>query len=488
MTKHKETPASPAWHYQIFGMHCANCEVLLERKLKGVAGVNKVKVNHLSGQCQLFCQSQPILDELKRVVQAEGYQIELTIPRQSAPVKDALTKGRDYLETGAIFLVLAAAYFILKQFNLLPPGFGVKENMSYGLILLIGLVAAVSSCLAVTGGLLLALAAKYNEQHPELAGFRRFKPHLYFNFGRLLGYAFFGALVGGLGSLLSLSASLSSLVTILASLLMIIAGLSLLKLLPKSLGHLSLKLPKSLVHKIHDLSVRQSKGAAFILGALTFFLPCGFTLALQLYVLTKGSVTAGALTMLVFALGTLPSLISVGLLSSFVVGRWQRYFLKLAGLIVIIMGLFNINQGWSLAKVSQAPAKEIIAVDPNVQIINGRQVVKMKVKGYDYYPARFTVQAGLPVEWQIDGSQAAGCAKVIIMPALGLKELLSNGIKKITFTPTKTGRLAFSCSMGMTTPGAAFNVVAKAAGNQPAPQEGSSSTCDLRYANCLNSK
>ena len=83
----------------------------------------------------------------------------------------------------------------------------------------------------------------------------------------------------------------------------------------------------------------------------------------------------------------------------------------------------------------------------------------MKVTGYDYSPANFTVKAGVPVEWKIDGRQAKGCARVLIMPGMGIQKLLeSNKDTTISFTPTKTGTLAFSCSMGMTTPGAAFTV------------------------------
>ncbi|NCP77121.1 sulfite exporter TauE/SafE family protein [bacterium] len=41
-------------------------------------------------------------------------------------------------------------------------------------------------------------------------------------------------------------------------------------------------------------------------GALTFFLPCGFTLAMQAYAITTGSFITGALTMMAFALGTAP--------------------------------------------------------------------------------------------------------------------------------------------------------------------------------------
>ena len=82
-----------------------------------------------------------------------------------------------------------------------------------------------------------------------------------------------------------------------------------------------------------------------MLGAATFFLPCGFTQALQLYVLAKASVAAGALTMLAFSLGTLPALLSLSAVSSFARGAFQRHFLKVAGVAVIVLGLMNIQYG-----------------------------------------------------------------------------------------------------------------------------------------------
>ncbi|MBP6911491.1 sulfite exporter TauE/SafE family protein [Patescibacteria group bacterium] len=45
------------------------------------------------------------------------------------------------------------------------------------------------------------------------------------------------------------------------------------------------------------------------MGIGTFFLPCGFTQSMQVYTLSTGSFLAGGLTMLSFALGTLPMLL-----------------------------------------------------------------------------------------------------------------------------------------------------------------------------------
>src|SRR5205085_9452647 len=119
---------------------------------------------------------------------------------------------------------VVAAYVILRQFDLLPKGFAISKDMSYGFVFLIGLVAAFSSCLAVTGGLLLAVAAKYSERHPNLDGLQKFKPTLYFNIGRVVSYTILGGAVGGLGSVFTLSQKGTGVLSIIASLIMIVLG------------------------------------------------------------------------------------------------------------------------------------------------------------------------------------------------------------------------------------------------------------------------
>src|SRR5882672_12848229 len=251
---------------------------------------------------------------------------------------------RDYAEIGAAFLIITAILFGLGQLDLLPKQFGVSETMSYGLVFVIGVVASVSSCIAVTGGLLVAVAAKYNEASTARSPIRRMKPHIYFNAGRILSYTLLGGAIGAIGSALTLSPEVNGVLTLIASAVMILLGLQMLKLLP-ALTRLLPTMPKSFSHFIHDLAERDANGGAFALGAATFFLPCGFTQALQLYVLAKGSFSIGALTMLAFSLGTLPALLSLSAMSSFASGNFQRHFLKFAGAAVIVLGIANIQYG-----------------------------------------------------------------------------------------------------------------------------------------------
>jgi sulfite exporter TauE/SafE len=80
-----------------------------------------------------------------------------------------------------------------------------------------------------------------------------------------------------------------------------------------------------------------------LLGAATFFLPCGFTQSMQAYALTTGSFMTGGLTMLVFALGTLPVLALLSF-SSFSINNkpWRGVFFKTAGVIVIALAVINL--------------------------------------------------------------------------------------------------------------------------------------------------
>ena len=228
------------------------------------------------------------------------------------------------------------------------------------------------------------------------------------------------------------------------------------------------RMPKALAHRIHELSDSDRPAAPFALGALTFFLPCGFTQALQLYVLASGSATTGALTMFIFALGTLPALLSLSVLTSFVKGAFRHYFLRLAGAVVVLLGVMNIQSGIvlaggkpiDLAALFSGGSAQNIAQEELVPLVNGVQIATMRAAGYSYTPNRFRVRAGVPVEWRIDGGSAAGCGRMVTMPALGITKILSQrGETVIQFTPTEPGELAFNCGMGMMTPNSAFIVV-----------------------------
>ena len=180
--------------------------------------------------------------------------------------------------------------------------------------------------------------------------------------------------------------------------------------------------------------------------------------------LAKSDFLTGALTMLAFALGTLPALFSLSAVSSFAKGALQRRFLKFAGAAVILLGILNIQSGLILAGIGTevasvsegAPAsaedQQAAAMEP--------QRISMKVVGLDYQPNQFTVKQGVPVHWWIDGSQADGCGRILVAPRLRIQKILSaSSTTLITFTPDKSGEFAFNCGMGMMTPDSKITVL-----------------------------
>jgi uncharacterized protein len=463
-------------HLKIEGMHCANCEVLIERRFKRIAGVRRVNASHVTGTAEVICHDNLELAALESAIADDGYTV--SHQAQASRPWGSVTKNtdRDFLEVVAAFSILAGLYLGLAQLDLLPQNLAVPNEISYALALLIGLVASVSSCIAATGGLLVAVAAKYNDATSGLSAAQKFKPHIFFNAGRVIAYTLLGGAIGALGSTFTMSAAASGTLMILASVIMIVLGLQMLNLFPW-LKRLQPRMPKSLAHRIHDLSERDAKGGAFLLGASTFFLPCGFTQALQLYVLAKGSFTTGALTMLAFALGTLPALVSLSMLSSFATGTFQRYFLKLAGAAVVLLGIFNIESGLTLAGTGAGTSATKLAdlqqasepVLQPVPIVDGKQIVDMKIIGYNYQPNRFAVLQGIPVEWRIDARVAAGCGHIIIVPRIGVRRFLpSNEPVVIAFTPQATGNIDFNCAMGMMTRDSRITVIPNPAGKPAA--------------------
>ena len=482
----------------IHGMHCASCEILVERKFKKVPGIEKVQINHATGKAEVVYSREPNLEELNNLIKDDGYSVTTWGGRNTSTLEARAQENSivDYLQMIWIFLVLVSTYYILKQFDFLP-SFSISEHMSYSVVFLVGLFAAVSSCIAVVGGLLLALAEKYNELNPGLTGFQKFKPHLYFNAGRIVGYTAFGALVGALGSVLTLSPRANGILIVIVSVVMLLLGFQILNLFPW-LRRFSPKMPKFISHMIHEMGTKYSKGTPFTFGALTFFLPCGFTQALQLYVLATGDWKIGALTMLTFALGTMPALVSLSAITSFAKGVFQKYFLRVAGVLIVLLAVFNIDNGLILAGYSVDLVSFFSSVpkslpDGVAPIVNGKQIVKMRVDAYTYTPSKFTVVVGIPVEWQIDGGGAAGCGKVIVMPSLGLsKYLVPEGITTITFTPTETGVIPFNCSMGMMTRGSQFTVILNTTGIAEVKNDGgvnaSAASCDPTVSTCVKTQ
>ena len=97
-----------------------------------------------------------------------------------------------------------------------------------------------------------------------------------------------------------------------------------------------------------------------------------------------------ALTMLAFALGTLPALLSLSAVTSLTKGPLHRHLLKFAGAAVILLGIVNMRAGLVLNSVGSAPATVVSSAPAERQKSesSGPQRISMKIVGLDYQPNR----------------------------------------------------------------------------------------------------
>ena len=444
----------------ISGMHCRSCEILVEDNLSKVPEVKKVEVNYKTGTAEIYYSAKkPIQEELEKAIYEAGY-------KTGEDEKPAFFSKNinDYKDLGFAVLALLGIYLVLRSlgitnFNIQAP----SDPSNLGIVLLVGLVAGFSTCMALVGGLVLGMAAKHAEKHPEASPKQKFRPHLFFNLGRIAGYAALGGILGALGSVFQLSSGLTGVLTLLVGSVMLLVGIQLIDIFPR-LNKIKFTLPKGISKAlgINNQEKEYSHKNSAIMGALTFFLPCGFTQAMQLYAVSTGNFAQGAMIMGLFALGTAPGLLSIGGISSVVKGKTAKRFFKFAGIIVILLALFNFNNGLTLAGWEfNSNQNQITSTDndPNVELIDGVQVIRMVENNSGYSPNKFTLKKDIPVKWIINAKAPYSCASSLISSKLGIRKNLKAGENIIEFTPDQAGKISFSCSMGMYT--GAFNIIDK---------------------------
>ncbi|KKQ57249.1 MAG: Heavy metal transport/detoxification protein [Parcubacteria group bacterium GW2011_GWA2_38_13] len=409
----------------IRGMHCKSCEILIEGNLKKISGVHNVDANYKTGKADIFYNSLPPKESVQEAIKNAGYDIgaKENLGWISKDMDDYYN-----LFTGAI--ILTVLYVLARQFGLFTIG---VNTQSPGLMvaLVVGLVAGISTCMALVGGLVLGLSARHAELHPEISAMEKFRPHLYFNLGRIVGFGILGGIIGYLGSMFKLSIGTLGIMTIMVGGVMIFLGLKLMEIFPR-LKNTTIALPKNIskFFGLHKEQKEYSHTNSFITGALTFFLPCGFTQAMQLYAVSSGSFIQGAAIMSLFALGTAPGLLGIGGLASVFKGKQAKIFFSAAGMAVILFGSFNIANGSQLAFQKQ------VAVN-NVQAeIDGIQEIRMTQGDRGYSPNTFTVQKGKKIRWIITSTNPYNCASSLVVPKYGISKYLEKGENIIEFVPT----------------------------------------------------
>ncbi len=311
------------------GMHCAACELVIEKKLSKFRGVKNVDAKLAQNIVQLEISTKfsaaEMREKLSKAIEPDGYK--LVLERSKHVI------NQQQLRNGFLIALIVVGLFLALQklgiVNLIG-----SDELSLPLVFFIGIIASLSSCMAVVGGLVLSLSSNYAQG-------KEFKPMIFFHISRLVSFFVLGGVIGLLGSSFVLTPTMSFVISIVLFVVMLIMGINLLDVFPAA-RNLQLKLPKFLGKGVLNLEGSQSALAPIVLGMATFILPCGFTQMMQVYALSSGAFTSGALTMFVFALGTLPVLGLISFASvKFAKTLQSGLFFKTAGFIILFFALFN---------------------------------------------------------------------------------------------------------------------------------------------------
>jgi uncharacterized protein len=317
--------------FHVTGTHCPSCKIFIEDILNEQIGITQTTVDLKRQTVSIVTTLEDDQDALATMltekIQHNGYT--LSVEKKQAEKKDTRTIWRA-VPIGLAFL---AIFFIVQKSGVLNIGIGGTVTPVTSFI--IGLIASVSSCLAVVGGLVLSLSATVSQDTV-----RDKKPMMLFHGGRLLSFAVLGGVLGAIGSAIGISFTVSALLGLFAAVVMILLGLNLVGVFTRSM----VTLPSSIFSFFRKAEHKTI--APLLLGFGTFFLPCGFTQAMQVAALSSGSFISGLFIMGAFALGTLPmlALLSFGS-SSFAQSKHAALFFKAAGVVVIGLGIFALLGG-----------------------------------------------------------------------------------------------------------------------------------------------
>ena len=210
--------------------------------------------------------------------------------------------------------------------------------------LLVGLLGG-GHCVGMCGGIVAAVTVTLPKQQPKVGYL------LAYNLGRIASYSAAGVLAGAVGAssfFLQQVLPVEKILYALACLMLIVLGLYLAGIWHgvtqlERLGNL-------LWQRLQPLSKRflpvQSLSQAFALGTLWGWVPCGLVYSVLVAALATGSPARGGLLMLAFGLGTLPTLLAMGMAAVWLKTLLQNFWVRrVSGLAVLgfgLVGLFHI--------------------------------------------------------------------------------------------------------------------------------------------------
>ena len=222
----------------------------------------------------------------------------------------------------------------------------MENPLTYTSAFLLGLfstIHCVGMCGGIIGALSLSLPVEIRNNKARMLMFITT-----YNIGRILSYSFAGLVAGAIGTGVLASAGFDqghAILRAIGVIMMIAIGLYLAGWLPQLAIVEKIGVPvwKKLEPVGRKLLPVASLPKALAYGLIWGWLPCGLVYFVLLWALTAGNAVQGALTMLAFGIGTLPTLLATGFMTS-----WLTRFARstrarqLVGLLIVAMAIGSL--------------------------------------------------------------------------------------------------------------------------------------------------
>jgi uncharacterized protein len=431
----------------VAGMTCQACERRIAKALRDLPGVISATASTRKGSASLIVTSEASRASIDKAISALGYGLG----RSSWLNRDP----RVWRSAMVAALFVAIVVWAVGAGDLT----GQLGDLSKGgllLVLALGLAAGVSTCMAMVGGIVLAISASAAGRSAASGTRARtsvLRTNFAFQAGRIAGFGLLGVALGALGQTASMPKPVMVTLMAAVAVAMLLLGVRLTELSPRLAGW-SPTIPAAVGDRLGltgDVPARRTAGTVAA-GAATFFLPCGFTQAVQLYAFSTGSPKMAGAIMATFALGTAPALLAVASAPTLLKGTKKVAMLRALGVVVVGFAVINATSamrlaGVSLADLSFAAAPQTISA--NVTVTPVDQTLTTEQHGSGYEPGEAVIYAGRPTTWVITSTAPYSCAASMTSEDLGLDGMLNAGKNVVELPKLAAGTYNYSCSMGM---------------------------------------
>jgi len=211
--------------------------------------------------------------------------------------------------------------------------------------LLVGLLGG-GHCAGMCGGIVGAVSMSMPGSRPQ------WRLLLAYNLGRISSYGIAGVIAGAVGAssfFLQHLLPVGKILYALANIMLILLGLYLANFWH---GVIALeRIGTVLWKRLQPFSKRwlpvRNIAQAGMLGAIWGWLPCGLVYSVLIAALATGSPVQGGVLMLAFGIGTLPTLLAMGMAAVRLKAWLQRLWVRrVSGLAVLLFGVLGLMRLW----------------------------------------------------------------------------------------------------------------------------------------------